>query len=1347
MLLVTDFIRTQARGDDLQPASERSCARGCSKNPTSVHTMASINNGRSAVGAALRAFGLLSISVAMAGCSGGSGGTVGSAGPGSTTATTQVDSVEFGRLADVYGIRTTSEGQTVELVQKDVMIGRDIRDERISGTASENKTDSEVRYDFLSADPDTLQPRVFIPREIGSPAFQQLFDDLDNDVSLVTPMLFGQGGAGRPYTVVPRNSAIRLNFSRQLGVTDDFFVVRDADGRVTGLRNTEAVQLLQIAGDPSAPGNFVPLPVRIVVKAQSLILDPVLLGSEGLQYQTRNNAAGLPPSPDNVGANIRIALALEGALAVPGLRSDLYSGLNNSGRNSIVRDFRSGNNGDSSPDLARGFVLDNEPPRLVGELPMYLERVDRINTGTMRVRVFKGGIAHEIDRGDVFRFLVDGASAPIGTTEVVTDPEGDLGQPDVQHVDVVVRFVPGLEAVDPSNRPDFPQDPQQLDAWLRANAPRALLVTEYQGGRVDSTTGAVVKAGDDPRYFGLFTPTPLPQFDGTPSQPNENISPFAGAVIRFTKPVDVLGSVKSADTFYFATRNLVDQDEIDQFIATRPWRVADATGAPAGIGMAPSSFNLAKFRTPHLIGSRVLDEDGSQTTLRLQPAQGFYLDSAMRQDGPRPYYLHVIAGDEGIRDLAGNPIDLQTNDPNRARGLVIPFTLDTRSAAGRPQFEDNLAVYIVRTNNDVDEDENPSLYLPEEVQGNGATPNARATPLADVFGAFSRVDGRIEGRPTSRLRRIADDINQSPVDPQSSILRWCPQQAAGEQQIASNTATAPLGQGLQNPFNPYGCRLQTVWREIDLSLSRTDPFDFNLDIEQMYWAPFTGSPIEFDEFDKVSLRLGHSERRPEPCVGNFGALPTFPDSGLVPTFEDNYVRNLRANTATAQVDTRPAPHNAFANTPSNLRIDGQQVVFEPNGRNRYLPLPTFKRPYFVYRDETMVEQGGTCGIGSDVNNTAISFLPWILSPWNHGIARRAVQDNGATGPITFLNGFWHSGNNYFIRVDTTQDRSTEGLLGNVALPLLADFLVECDSSQLPAGNGYIAFGLTGWQTSIALQSSNTPNFRMYSAGRPPFPNLNPICREPTASPTAQGGYAPPPPLGTGGTTIPGDNTFYWVMIDFLKRASVVTNGFIDLYNPHRVPNGFADSRLGPYFTNPLNGTIAVPSGIRPRFLYEFDPPSTSLPGGTSVIAQFRAAGQVDSDPWYWREWAQGTGQSVYPAAFTAQLQTNATNFPLDPFKACDAHIRKFDDRQSGGVARNWWTYFYNRTVTTYVLDPNQLFDSTFLARFNGPNEGFTPTDVRYVNWRYLMSNNIDASPPVSPAIDTFTLSYRFQRGQ
>jgi len=91
----------------------------------------------------------------------------------------------------------------------------------------------------------------------------------------------------------------------------------------------------------------------------------IALYTEGLQYQTRNNASGLPESPNQTGANIRLAIALEGPLAIPGLREDVSSltGVNNIGRRSAIRDFRSGNQADSSADIARGFVRDPLPPR------------------------------------------------------------------------------------------------------------------------------------------------------------------------------------------------------------------------------------------------------------------------------------------------------------------------------------------------------------------------------------------------------------------------------------------------------------------------------------------------------------------------------------------------------------------------------------------------------------------------------------------------------------------------------------------------------------------------------------------------------------------------------------------------------------------------------------------------------------------------------------------------------------------------------------------------------------------------------------------------------------------------
>src|SRR5690606_7298172 len=131
-----------------------------------------------------------------------------------------------------------------------------------------------------------------------------------------------------------------------------------------------------------------------------------LLGSEGLQYQTVNNASGLPESPDQYGANMRIAVALEGPLPLPRLRpaTNELTGRNNSGVQSVIRDFRSGNSTDTSSDLSRGFVRDTLPLRILGEIGMYLEAVETVNALTQEVTIYKNGISHEIDRGDVVRF-------------------------------------------------------------------------------------------------------------------------------------------------------------------------------------------------------------------------------------------------------------------------------------------------------------------------------------------------------------------------------------------------------------------------------------------------------------------------------------------------------------------------------------------------------------------------------------------------------------------------------------------------------------------------------------------------------------------------------------------------------------------------------------------------------------------------------------------------------------------------------------------------------------------------------------------------------------------------------
>ncbi|HEX6811881.1 MAG TPA: hypothetical protein VF384_09695 [Planctomycetota bacterium] len=1293
-----------------------------------------------------RALALVVVSlIAFAACNGSGGGS----GPtGEVTNQPQLQRVEYGQLADVYclrnGVQVLYDPDGAETRTppgrakgRDVMVGSNIRDQRPTNSTL---TDPEVTYDFIGSDPDSLQPKLFIPREETSAEFRTAFEALDDELREVAPMIFGQGGPGLPYGVVPRNAAVRLFFSTALGVDDSFFVERNAVGAVTGLRNTEAVQLLKIVGDPTQPNGFVPLPVRVIVQGTTLVLDPVLLGTEGLQYQTSNNAAGLPPSPDQVGANIRVAVALDGPLAIPGLREDPLHGLtgkNNSGRLSIVRDFRSGNADDTSDDFARGFVRDPLPLRIVGEIVMLLEKVEEINAFTQEVTVFKNGVSHEIDRGDTMRFVL-GSQQDVVSTTVVVDPEDDRRQPEVQHVRVRIRHVAGLEGIDPSNQPGYPSSLPERELWLAANAPKLVLVAEFTAGGELLPGGGVT--GDDPRNFLRFTPEPLDNLDGSTPAANEFVSPFAGTVVRFTKPVD-MATVKTADTFFFAMRDLTSQASKDQFIATRVNNLGT-------LGMHPITFDEAKYRTPYLVTARLYDEDSSQTSLRLQPLTGFYLDDTMRNppvNADYRYFLHLISSssDGGIRDLAGNAVDLQGVTAERSNSVVIPFTVDTRLNGSEPFFPDNLAVSVVRRFASKDEDSQPSYFQPTEVQAPSQTSFAPAYALEDLFGAFVYLDNKLVARETTRVRQVADNLNQSPFVAQTPTgtppapLAWCPQSVSGEAQIGSNSSTSLLNAGLQNPLNPYGCRLQTVWREIDLSLSRTNPFDFNLDIEQMYWAPYTATNLSYDEFDRVSLWLGHSEFRPVPCVGDFSALPSLPISGLDNVFEKNIAWNPRS-TGAGQIESQSPRRAAYIDSP--LTIDPSTVIYEPNGVNRFLPLPEFQKPYFVFRDETVREQGLNSGTGSDLSPG--TYPPYILSPFTNGQGRRWIDQAGLT---TFVNSFWNDAPN--TSLGSGADTFTGGLVGTIALPLIADFWTYCDSSQLPLGGGYVALGTNGWQVAITVQSSSQPNFRVLSAGRAAIGGGFPVCRSPSDPQwnTASGGF-----IGQStATTPPGDNTFYWIMLDVLKRQSVITNGFLDINNPHRVPEGFGDPRLGPFYLQ--GGTSTVPANVLPRFDYEFDPPLANLPPGTSVVAQFRGASIVDPTPWYWNSWIAPTGgtplfpTAQYTAADRTALKPTPQNFPLDPYKAGDAHIRKWDTRPvPGSSARNWWTYFYNRTVTTYVEDPNDLMLSTFTTQFQGPNEAFTPRSIRYVNWRFVTSNNTDANPPVTPEIESFSLSYRFQ---
>jgi hypothetical protein len=664
-----------------------------------------------------------------------------------------------------------------------------------------------------------------------------------------------------------------------------------------------------------------------------------------------------------------------------------------------------------------------------------------------------------------------------------------------------------------------------------------------------------------------------------------------------------------------------------------------------------------------------------------------------------------------FRSLSGNPLDFQAipvSGLEIADKLVMEFGVECRYQPGsktRPRYDDNIVACVVRRFADPDEDERPSLYLPGEVTPDGGLTPADAYRNQDFFGPIGYGEGELLSRPTSRVTKIVDNLNQLPPPSQSSSLRWCPITIRGRRVFLDRSAATVFSQPIQNPLNPYGCRLQTVWREIDMSLSRTDPLDFNLDVEQMYFGPFSGNAIYFDEFDQISLYLGHSEYRPEPCASLFG-IAVMPNSGLKNLFFRNYAENLNYSNST--IGFKPVAHPAYLK--KVLSINAKDAILDPTASNRFIPLPKFedasrtigfKNQYFVWRDEQVEVQGGA----TSQRPTDMRPYPYLLSPFLGGKGRSVT---GSPGNPTFHSGGWHNAKNVSLASGFPIDSITQGCVGPIALPLLMDFWTYPDSPEKPVGYPFLASGVNGWQISLPVRASPRPNFRVYSAGRgggSPIP-IDPGSR---AWNNAIGGYTP-----SGSRTPWGDNSVYWIMADFLKRTAVATYGFVEISNPHRMPAG-VDPRLGPYKT----------TGMLPDFAVDFEPPLSTLPPGTTVIPEFRGASRLDYQSGHWPS--------------IGGNRTDATNYPLDPLKAGDAWVRHWDDR--GG--RAWWTYLYNRTVTNYVADPNTLMDIRYTSKFASPREPFEPKHVKYFNWRFIMKNNIEAEPPVSPKFESFAMSYRF----
>lgn len=1279
----------------------------------------------------------------------------------------QLLSVEVGRLVDIYafqridplvGDRRLRGNRRLELVEANVIVNASIETQSLFDAAGNVVATAD--YEFLPFDKNVGHEQLVVlwdNREgIGEEnAFRDALTRAQTGLGAVPASYRGQNTQVRPIPIVPRNAAVRLRFSSPLDVTSDFFAA-----------NPGAIQLLEFKGDPRVVqpvDAFRILPYRVIPSGDSIILDTTILGGEAGGGVT---SPGLPLSADNVTANIRIAIPSRGTV-IPTfyVREDAIAELNDvdsSGRAAVIRDFRSGNLGDGPA----GRLREPEAPMIVASLAMGITEVDVANNVvTLNKRLQTVPVRGRYP-------FVDGPLGPGGV------PLGPLSSPlqrplrsgDILTQTIQVEIRPGVfESV--LLRAEILENLEIATAVNQPNLGRALNPPAGDSGQGESLpvvrvrVASVFAGRDSTGELRRFQANALPTgqecvlrahyydsvpFSGSaaklsdkgwrklfvriepkPPQPSaqtleaQDVQPNASISIEFTKPMDL-------DQVDYTSNLLV-------------------TSRPTGIGANAESFAAQmtdpKKATARVVPTRLSDLAGDGTVLRLQPPMGFFHQNGSAE----AYSVHVRLGNAGVLDLAGNPLSIFDDPATPSDSWSVDFTLAPAAATNNVGWHS---------------------WLFSAEDEDGTLPGS-----VDIFGQYRLEDGRLVGASGLRFGRSADAQNLStisritrgecwlpaqpaqpgpppipaqpaiqlfPVAPTDSVgnphpglLYWQPRMSdtIGPPNVPQvydywQQVPQPVGRVVE-PLKPQGSRMQMRYIEDDFSLSYRQPSEFGLDVEQFYWSPFNDETVLYDVFDRFTMSLAHSRRRPDEfwfintnvdppqctlaCESMNSALSLlFSDNvlestSLVPVFEDKVYR-INPNTAFRTID--------------NVK---------------YVPFPRFDRTY-TWRDSRLVTvdaNGNVIGLGGAQQPQALppngDLTAKIDSPWvTDGLDGLGVVLPSYTDFITAGGSVWVEDAADFVG-SNQRDHDP------IALPLLVDFKVFPDD----AANGF-ANGNNGFQ--VAMLGSPSFGFPGAPGGYydrlgsgcgtavPPWPRVRvhasggfdlitgaPILIDPANQLTAAASIVKDAGLGNPAQALfsapPGDGMLNWARADFVRKVSTMTFGFFDTLQPQRAQ--FVDANqtvtADPGFPNlqAVNPNLRISDVV-----VQIDPPQARQPAGTSVLVEMRGAESFDN---------AGT---LYNPSYPGQNPTDAFNLRgnlLNANYACEAY--RYSTANVAGSPRVAAT-----NLTRYVPE-----DQINLIRDSA--NGLLP---RFLNMRIVMTNNVEVTPALSPALRSMTIVYRMQ---
>jgi len=392
------------------------------------------------------------------------------------------------------------------------------------------------------------------------------------------------------------------------------------------------------------------------------------------------------------------------------------------------------------------------------------------------------------------------------------------------------------------------------------------------------------------------------------------------------------------------------------------------------------------------------------------------------------YTLELVGGPQGATDLAGNAL----------ASVPAPLALSLRAAAAS-SASGGLALRFAS------DDE----YLPGEGK-------------RDLRGLFTRdAEGVLRGRPVARGAWSAD----------------------GTRGLTSGMFALPVG--VREPLVPFGSRFQTLWRYADFGWRVEDERQYDLDVEGIGFATFSGS-ASADFFERFEVRLGHSTELPDEAVEN-GVL-MFPTAGLQfdqTTFDANVLEAGGARTIHPRdLGYRVRPADLFASS-AGVRM---------------LPLPLDRggrtQP-FVWRDTALEGTAGYDGFG----------VPLVVE-------QQRIDPGIEAGSF-----------------------APAGLVPSVGLPLLTE--VRCFPSDT-------ALGINQFQVAIPVLGQLFPTFRVHSTGGVGT-GASIVRVDPDRAESPSGGFNPTstPP---GRPTRPNDPAFYLGQLDTVTRVTRVHSVWFDTHS-------------------------------------------------------------------------------------------------------------------------------------------------------------------------------------------------------